>query len=166
MLVSERIQIPEPSNQVKALEALLNERNKHLVEARNDLQKAMAERRQKMEVAERLRKFRAERRQVYEEARGRYDSFFHEIESQKADLAAKYAKIAQDRVRVLRVTRQFVKDADLHKERLRQVRGEGGLWPSACGICKEAAQLLLFGLNGAYCVCLSVIPQYINTMCV
>jgi hypothetical protein len=153
VLVSERIQIPEPSNQVKALEALLTERNKHLVEARNDLQNAMAERRQKKEVAERLRKFRAERRQVYEEARCRYDSFFSEIESQKADLAAKYAKIAQDRVLVLRVTRQFVKDADLHKERLRQVRGQGGLRPSACGICKEDAQLLLFRLNGAYIVC-------------
>ena len=129
--------------------------------ARKELQEAMTERRRIKEEADQLRKFRAERRHVYEEARVRYESFFSEVGSQKADLAAKYAKMAQEKARVLRVARKFRKDADLHQERLRQVRN----WAAgqACqnrGVGLRGMRPGLRQVHGGWCLSWSISTSF------
>ena len=115
------------ADKVKALERLLNERNKNLISARAELDKIVKDRRQKKVEWDRLRELRANRKKAYLEARESFDTYAAQSKARRAQFDALFVgntSINAERLRVLRVAGKFHhgnKDRELEAARLLQM---------------------------------------------
>ena len=115
------------ADKVKALERLLNERNKNLISARAELDKIVKDRRQKKLEWDRLQELRANRKKAYLEARESFDTYAAQSKARRAQFDALFVgntSINAERLRVLRVAGNFHhgnKDRELEAARLEQM---------------------------------------------